>query len=213
VTVLVAPKLPASAPPGSFAPPPTPVPVAGGFEVGSTVVQVIVTDSSGAGVHQFAAPLVIHVSASQAGDVPAYSQDGTSWTPIPQLGSPNLPAGQQDGYFRNTDGSIDIYTRHATLFGLLKDTQAPTAPTLKAQASGNKLYLFLKGAKDNVRVAGYQVLFNGHLLKTTVRGYLVVSARAGRFQVTAVDPAGNKSKPSAAVKIVRHKRGFSIAKS
>jgi hypothetical protein len=39
--------------------------------------------------------------------VPAYF-DGTSWQPIPQLSSPSLPAGQQDGYFVNADGSIDV---------------------------------------------------------------------------------------------------------
>jgi len=31
--------------------------------------------------------------------------------------------------------------------------------------------------------------------------------------VTAVDRAGNKSKPSAAVKVVRHTRGFNIVES
>ena len=211
VTVTVTPQVAAPVPGGTTPPPPTPV--AGGFTIGSTTVQLTVTDASGAKVTSFQAPIVIHISASQPGDVPAYSQDGTSWITIPQLSGPNLPAGQPDGYFVNADGSVDIYTRHATLFGLLKDTQAPTAPTLKAQVSGDKLYLLLKGAKDNVRVAGYQVLFNGHQLKTTMHGYLVLPARAGRFQVTATDTAGNKSKPSAAVKVVRHKRGFDIVKS
>jgi Ca2+-binding RTX toxin-like protein len=211
VTVTVTPQVPAPVPAGTTPPPSTPV--AGGFTVGGTTVQLTVTDASGAKVTSFQAPLVIHISASQAGDVPAYSRDGTSWITIPQLSGPNLPEGQPDGYFVNSDGSIDIYTRHATLFGLLKDAQAPTAPTLKAQVGGNKLYLLLKGAKDNDRVAGYQVLFNGRRLKTALRGYLVLPARAGRFQVIAVDTAGNKSKPSAAVKVVRHKRGFNIAKS
>ena len=211
VTVTVTPQVAAPVPGGTTPPPPTPV--AGGFTIGSTTVQLTVTDASGAKVTSFQAPIVIHISASQPGDVPAYSQDGTSWITIPQLSGPNLPAGQPDGYFVNADGSVDIYTRHATLFGLLKDTQAPTAPTLKAQVSGNKLYLLLKGAKDNVRVAGYQVLFNGHQLKTTMHGYLVLPARAGRFQVTATDTAGNKSKPSAAAKVVRHKRGLNIVKS
>jgi PKD repeat protein len=188
-------------------------PVAGGFTVGDTTIQLTVTDGSGTKVTSFLKPIIIHIPAGAVSGVPAYSEDGITWVLIPELSTPSLPDGQPDGYYLNADGSVDIYTRHATLFGLLKDTQAPTAPTLKARVSGNKLYLLLKGAKDNVRVAGYQVLFNGHRLKTTLHGYLVLPARAGRFQVTATDTAGNKSKPSAAVKVVRHKRGFDIVKS
>jgi hypothetical protein len=188
-------------------------PVAGGFTVGDTTIQLTVTDGSGTKVTSFLEPIIIHIPASAASGVPAYSEDGITWVTIPQLPTPSLPDGQPDGYYRNADGSVDIYTRHATLFGLLEDTQAPTAPTLRARVDSNKLYLLLKGAKDNVRVASYQVLFNGHQLKTTVHGYLVLPARAGRFQVTATDTAGNKSKPSAAVKVVRHKRGFDIVKS
>ena len=188
-------------------------PVAGGFTVGDTTIQLTVTDGSGTKVTSFLKPIIIHIPAGAGSGVPAYSEDGITWVLIPELSTPSLPDGQPDGYYLNADGSVDIYTRHATLFGLLKDTQAPTAPTLKARVSGNKVYLLLKGAKDNVRVAGYQVLFNGHRLKTTLHGYLVLPARAGRFQVTATDTAGNKSKPSAAVKVVRHKRGFDIVKS
>jgi hypothetical protein len=188
-------------------------PVAGGFTVGDTTIQLTVTDGSGTKVTSFLKPIIIHIPAGAVSGVPAYSEDGITWVLIPELATPSLPDGQPDGYYLNADGSVDIYTRHATLFGLLKDTQAPTAPTLKARVSGNKLYLLLKGAKDNVRVAGYQVLFNGHRLKTTLHGYLVLPARAGRFQVTAIDTAGNKSKPSAAVKVVRRKRGFDIVKS
>ena len=60
---------------------------------------------------------------------------------IPRLSSPSLPEGQADGYFVNADGSVDIYTRHATLFGLLRDTQAPSKATLTARAAGKKLRL------------------------------------------------------------------------
>ncbi len=99
--------------------PPTP----GGFAVGSTIIQLTVTDAAGNPVTQFAKPLKLRISASEAGHVPAYSQDGTTWRPIPRLTSLPLPPTQDDGYFVNTDGSIDIYTRHATFFGLLKATK------------------------------------------------------------------------------------------
>ncbi len=99
--------------------PPTP----GGFAVGSTIIQLTVTDAAGNPVTQFAKPLRLRISASEADNVPAYSQDGTSWRPIPRLTSLPLPPTQEDGYFVNTDGSIDIYTRHATFFGLVKATK------------------------------------------------------------------------------------------
>src|SRR6185312_3052446 len=79
---------------GQGATAPAAVPVAGGFSVGSTVVQVTVTTGSGQAVTEFAAPLVVHVSAITSGEVPAYSHDGSSWTTIPRLSSPALPAGQ-----------------------------------------------------------------------------------------------------------------------
>ena len=189
---------------GSFVPPPQPTPVAGGFSVGNTVVQLTVTDSAtGAPITSFQQPITIHLSAIQAGDTPAYSHDGIAWTAIPRLSSPELPAGQQDGYFLNPDGSMDIYTLHATLFGLLTDARAPSTPALVARIAGGKLYLTLRGAKDNVRIAGYRVTQNGRLVKSTVRTYLVLPARAGTYQAFALDTAGNKSKASKTITVVR----------
>jgi uncharacterized membrane protein YgcG len=210
VNVLVTPKPEPLAPGGGVAPP---TPVAGGFSVGSTVFQLTVTSSStGSEVTSFQQPIAFHVSALAAGEVPAYSHDGISWTTIPRLASPGLPAGQADGYYVNADGSVDIYTRHATLFGLLKDVQAPTAPSLKVRLSAKTLYLSIPGAKDNVRVASYRVLLDGRELTTTTHGYLALPARAGRLQVSAVDAAGNRSKLSAVVRIVRTRGVLSIAR-
>ena len=205
VEVKLAPQaVPAPPAGGVFAPPPQPIPVAGGFSVGSTVVELTVTDSAtGAPITSFLQPITIHLSAIQAGDTPAYSHDGIAWTTIPRLSSPELPAGQQDGYFLNPDGSADIYTLHATLFGLLTDARAPSTPALVARIAGSKLYLTLRGAKDNVRIAGYRVTQNGRLIKSTVRTYLVLPARAGTYQAFALDAAGNKSKASRTIKVVR----------
>ena len=80
VTVLVTPQVAAPVPVGTTSPPPTPV--AGGFTVGSTAVQLTVTDGSGAKVTSFQAPIVIHISASQADDVPAYFQAGAVGSPF-----------------------------------------------------------------------------------------------------------------------------------
>jgi hypothetical protein len=201
VTVQVTPQPEATAPAGNGAPA-APTPVAGGFSVGATVVQVNVTTDSGQAVTQFAAPLVLHVSAFAPGQVPAYSHDGKTWTTIPRLDSPVLPAGQPDGYFVNADGSIDIYTSHATLFGLLVDTQAPSKPTVQARLTGLKLRLTVH-AKDNLKLASYQVRLNGKLVKRTMHAYVALPARAGAYQVVAVDAAGNESKASATVRLAR----------
>ncbi len=114
--------------PGTFTEPVTVTasprpPSPGGFAVGSTIIQLTVTDAAGNPVTRFAKPLRLHISASEADNVPAYSQDGITWRPIPRLTSLPLPPTQEDGYFVNTDGSIDIYTRHATFFGLVKATK------------------------------------------------------------------------------------------
>jgi hypothetical protein len=199
VTVQVTPQ-PEAAPATGV--PEAPKPVAGGFSVGPTVVQVNVTTASGEAVTQFAAPLVLHVSSLTPGEVPAYSHDGSTWTTIPRLASPELPAGEADGYFVNADGSVDIYTRHATLFGLLLDTRAPSKPAVQARLTGSKLRLTIH-AKDNVRLGSYQVRLNGKVVKRTTHAYLVLPARVGRYQVVALDAAGNRSKTSTVVRITR----------
>jgi hypothetical protein len=183
---------------------PAPTPVAGGFAVGNTVVQVTITDdATGDAVTQFAAPLTVHLSALAPGEVPAYSHDGTSWTFIPQLQSPNLPDGQPDGYYVYSDGSVDIYTRHATLYGLLIDAQAPTAATPKVILQKTGVRLSWAGAKDNVKVDHYVISLNGHGFKSTKRTVLVLPLKAGTYVIRAVDAAGNKSAASRKVTITR----------
>lgn len=204
VSVTVTPKPELAAPAkGSTVPPP----VAGGFSVGSTVVQVNVTSeagtSKGQAVTQFQQPLKIHLSSFSAGDVPAYSEDGKSWTTIPRIYSLPLPAGQADGYFVNPDGSVDIYTRHATLYGYLLDTQAPSKVTLHARITSKHLRLALLGARDNVRVVGYVVWRNGHGWRAVNHNYLALPLRVGRYRVVALDAAHNISRPSNTIRVVR----------
>ncbi len=209
-TVVVAPKPELSAGVGSTAPP---TPVAGGFAVGSTVVQLTVTSSSGAPVTAFVAPLVLHISAIDSSEVPAYSQDGSSWRAIPRLASPALPEGQADGYYLNADGSVDIYTRHATFFGLLKDTQAPSVAQLNLRVTKTGIRASWHGMSDNVQVTGYVLSRNGHGYKASKRTYVVLPLRAGRYTVRALDAAGNVSKASKTVQVIRRGQSFVIAKS
>ena len=197
VTVAIAPQPALSAPtPGN----PNPPAVAGGYAVNNAVIQIVATDSSGQEVTSLAQPMTIHVGSPPGNYVPAYSQDGTSWTPMPRLSSPELPAGQPDGYYVNADGSIDIYTRHLTYFTLLKDVQAPSQPKLRLTL-GKKLYMS-KSSRDNVRLAFYVITRNGRTVKKTPHGYLPLPARVGTYRVFAVDTSGNRSAP-ASFRVVR----------
>jgi hypothetical protein len=181
------------------------VPLGGGFSLGSTVIQLNITTAAGAAVTSFAAPMVLHIDAGETTEVPAYSENGVTWTTIPRLGSPVLPDGQSDGYYVNADGSIDVYTRHATYYALVKDTQGPTAPTIKGRITAVSLRLSWRGMRDNVRVAGYTVLRNGHTYKTTKRTVVVLPRKVGRYVVFALDAAGNKGKRSHTVTVTRTK--------
>jgi hypothetical protein len=50
---------------------------------------------------------------------PLNSADGTSWRDIPQLQTLNLPEGQQDGWFRDSDGTIHVLARHLSYYALV----------------------------------------------------------------------------------------------
>ncbi len=65
--------------------------------------------------------------------VPAYSTDGKTFTAIPKLSGTTLPAGQQTGYYVDTNGSIVILTRHTTVFAAISKVD------LGVSESGRKL--------------------------------------------------------------------------
>jgi hypothetical protein len=73
-----------------------------------------------------------HAPVTQLGDIldvqfphapvgahPQQSQDAKNWHDIPALPTLQLPAGQGDGWFRDSDGTVHVLTRHLTYFALL----------------------------------------------------------------------------------------------
>jgi hypothetical protein len=61
---------------------------------------------------------------------PQQSQDGHTWRAIPTLPTLELPAGQPEGWFRDSDGTVHVLTRHLTYFALLMP-EAQTKLALK----------------------------------------------------------------------------------
>jgi len=93
----------------------------------SLVFTVTATDNAtGAIVNKFSKPVTINfpypaaVSTTTTSNIgiPAWSVDGLTWNLIPSLTSADLPSSLNEGYFINPDGTITIYTRHLTVFGL-----------------------------------------------------------------------------------------------
>jgi hypothetical protein len=102
---------------------------ASGLKTSTATLVITVTaidNATGVQVNKFSKPVAINfpnpsnvttTTSSNVG-VPAWSTDGLTWTLIPALTSAELPSNLNDGYFINSDGTITIYTRHLTIFGL-----------------------------------------------------------------------------------------------
>ena len=95
------------------------------IDEGYMTISVTATLRSGGNVTSLDAPIEILLPIIPPADgVVAYSQDDVIWTRIPQLAERALPENMQDGYFIEADGSVTIFTRHLTGFGIRKP-QAP----------------------------------------------------------------------------------------
>lgn len=110
----------------------TPLP---GFEAGSAAVQVTIRAADGTPITSVDTPLEIVFANAPADVQPASSADGVTWTPIPQISGPPLPAGQRDGWYRDAVGAVHILTRHLSYFGVLVPAgQAKVVVTVRAAA-------------------------------------------------------------------------------
>jgi hypothetical protein len=95
-------------------PPATSVPLVG---AGNQVVSIVITNAvTGQVIHALSAPIDIALRNPPKGYVPVTSEDGITFRAVPRLSGTTLPAGQQDGYFVDAEGSIHILTRHVTIF-------------------------------------------------------------------------------------------------
>ncbi|HEX3805278.1 MAG TPA: DUF1906 domain-containing protein [Gaiellaceae bacterium] len=169
--------------------PPTP----NGYGVQLTVTE---TDNN-APVAGFGAPVTVHLLKPPAGLVPAYSSDGVTWTPLPQLTSAGLTNTELSAYSVDADGTIEIQTLVPGYFGLIADTTPPTAPVLSARLLTTGLYLSWLPATDAGGLASYELLKNGTVSQTLAptihRATLQHAGGAAQtvYRVQATDVAGN----------------------
>lgn len=123
-------------------------PALSGFSAGS--VAVALTFSSGGGdVHTFAEPLEIVFPDAAAHLAPGYSSDdGATWRAIPLLAGTTLPAGQQDGYYRDAVGAVHVLTLHASYFGLLGSLVLHTGNRPSFPVGSKNIFVFLAPERE-----------------------------------------------------------------
>ena len=82
---------------------------------------------AGAEVHQFSHPIAILIRSTEKGLVPATLENG-HWrilSRVPFAGT--LPTGWEDGFYSDSAG-FHVLTKHLSVFGLLRDLEAPNPP-------------------------------------------------------------------------------------
>ena len=63
---------------------------------------------------------------------PLTSEDGKTWTAMPQLQTLSLDSGQSDGWFRDSDGTVHVLARHLSYYALVGE-QVSTTLALRLQ--------------------------------------------------------------------------------
>jgi hypothetical protein len=183
-------------------------PDANGYAVQLTVTQA----DNQAPLDGFGAPVTVHLLKPAAGLTPAFSTDGTAWTPLKKLTSSGLTNSQLTGYTLDPDGTAEIQTLVPGWFGLIADTTPPAAPLVTARLLSTGLYLRWAAAADDGGVASYSVLRNGTaIIRSLSTGRSAAIRKPGLgaqtvYRVQATDNAGNVGKPSSAVVVLAKKR-------
>lgn len=182
-----------------------------GFSIGSAEVALTVRAADGAPITSFSKPLEIVFSSMAAGAVPAYSEDGTTWTAMPQLATDSLPSGFVDGWFRTPADEVHVFTLHATDFALLAATAQvkeefalgfsyPSRLTLHGKKPKRltvtvtpslpaRLALVLRRASSVIAKRSVSL----HSRRSIVSLVLPRTLRAGTYRLTAVAMAGRTS--------------------
>ena len=162
-------------------------PALSGFAAGSVAVELNFT-SNGTAVHAFSAPLEIVIPGGGSGFAPGYSNDGgVTWVSIPKLSGTTLPAGQQDGYFLDSSGTVHILTMHATYFGVLGNLVLQTWNRPSFLVGSPRVFVYLAPERQASATLVLET-HAGAALKT-----LQLTLPAGSTRVQVPLPAGLKA--------------------
>jgi hypothetical protein len=92
---------------------------------GATVVNVTAfLRSTHAPVRDLGGVIDIRFPNASAGSYPLMSVDGSAWHDIHQLQTLNLPDGSADGWFRDSDGTVHVLSRHLSYYALVGQSAA-----------------------------------------------------------------------------------------
>jgi len=177
--------------------------LANGFAPASKVVNVTAYWAlSGQAVHHFDKPIELLLRTSGAGLVPATFEAG-GWRGLRRMPGTTLPAGWEDGFTADSTTFL-LRTLHLSQFTVLRDVQAPAAPTnVLGFLIGGHLALSWTPGADNSGTYDYvRVLANGNGVgdfgvdRTSgdVGPWTTRDSRV--FTLRETDAAGNTSAPT-----------------
>ncbi|MFL5962507.1 MAG: OmpL47-type beta-barrel domain-containing protein [Gaiellaceae bacterium] len=201
----------------SMAPQVSPIaPLSGMTMTGSIVDVTMDWNSNGDSLHVFRVPLAITMTDPTGGlAIPATYQNG-EWRLIPMISSPVLPAGQQDGFYRDATG-VHVLTKHLTLFALVRDVQLPATPSnFSAVVAADGLTLRWSPAPDSGRIEKFLLYVDGQPYRylgpsefeTKLGAFTADDTRS--FALAAFNTSGSSSLPTTPLQAVPNITGRSV---
>ena len=182
-------------------PMPAPTGLTNGFAAGPETVDVTARWAlAGTEVHQFSHPIAILIRSTEKGLVPATLENG-HWrilSRVPFAGT--LPTGWEDGFYSDSAG-FHVLTKHLSVFGLLRDLQAPNPPqNVRGFIGPTGLTLRWTPGSDNSGTYDFVTVFSN----STDAGHYGVDYTAANigswstgdpriFRLKETDLAGNES--------------------
>ena len=183
--------------------------LANGYAPGSEVVNVTAFWAlSGQPVHRFLKPIEILLRASGKGLVPATFENG-AWRGLRRMPTDLLPDGWDDG-FTASSTSFLLRTLHLTEFSVLRDVQAPSAPSnvLGFLIGGDLTLTWTPGTDNSGTYDFVRVLANGAGVgnfgvdRTSGDVGPWTASDSRTFTLDETDIAGNTSPPTATLRRV-----------
>ncbi|MDX6412280.1 MAG: large repetitive protein, partial [Gaiellaceae bacterium] len=168
----------------------------------------------------FGRELVLEIPDPTGKALPVTSDGSGSWRlipPLPANANGRLPAAMEDAFYRDR-GNIEILSRHLTPFALVRDVQAPTAPTdLAGTFDAGGLNVKWTPGVDNSNLLGPAIVYaDGKPLETVTSGAtttsvgLATATDGRRFSIVQTDASGNASSQSKVLIVLPDLTGMTV---